>query len=78
MADTEQAVQSGQLSAVVTAGDDIRVVTLAGEIDHHIGAIIRQTLDASGAPHPRVVVDMRQVASETPAAGCVWPRRPRP
>lgn len=58
---TEHAAQVGHLSAVTTATDGIRVLTLAGEIDHHTGDTLRQALDASGTPRPRVVVDMRQV-----------------
>ncbi|MFF4716235.1 STAS domain-containing protein [Streptomyces eurythermus] len=58
---TEHAGQAGHLSAVTTATDGIRVLTLAGEIDHHTGDTLRQALDASGTPRPRVVVDMRQV-----------------
>ncbi|MEW2291052.1 STAS domain-containing protein [Streptomyces sp. NPDC047841] len=53
--------QTGQLSVVATATDGIRVLTLAGEIDHHTGDTLRQALDTSPTPRPRVVVDMRQV-----------------
>ncbi|MER5296614.1 STAS domain-containing protein [Streptomyces pharetrae] len=61
MADTEQAAQSGQLSAVVTATDGIRVVALAGEIDHHTADTLRHALDATDESCPRVVVDMGKV-----------------
>ncbi|MGW0119658.1 STAS domain-containing protein [Streptomyces sp. NPDC003327] len=58
---TEQAGQLGQLSAVVTEADGIRIVTLAGEVDHHTGDTLRQALDTADVPRPRVVIDMRQV-----------------
>ncbi|MES9521979.1 STAS domain-containing protein [Streptomyces capoamus] len=61
MTGTEQAGLTGQLSVVTTATDGIRVLSLAGEIDHHTGDTLRQALDASDVPRPRVVVDMRQV-----------------
>ncbi|MEU6602888.1 STAS domain-containing protein [Streptomyces flaveolus] len=57
----EHAGRTGQLSVVATATDGIRVLTLAGEIDHHTGDALRQALDTSHTPRPRVVVDMRQV-----------------
>ncbi|MGW2713448.1 STAS domain-containing protein, partial [Streptomyces sp. NPDC001356] len=57
----EHAGRTGQLSVVATATDGIRVLTLAGEIDHHTGDTLRQALDTSHTPRPRVVVDMRQV-----------------
>ncbi|WP_030338284.1 STAS domain-containing protein [Streptomyces sp. NRRL S-1022] len=58
---TENAGQTDQLSVVTTATDGIRVLSLAGEIDHHTGDTLRQALDASGTPHPRIVVDLHQV-----------------
>lgn len=61
MENTEQAEQPGQLSAVSTATDGIRVVTLAGEVDYDTGQTLRQALDASGTPRPRIVVDLRRV-----------------
>jgi stage II sporulation protein AA (anti-sigma F factor antagonist) len=61
MTGTEHAGQAGQLSVVTTATDGIRVVTLAGEIDHHTGGALRQALDDCDTPRPRVVVDMRRV-----------------
>ncbi|MFD7130573.1 STAS domain-containing protein [Streptomyces sp. NPDC059894] len=61
MTDTERAEQPGQLSAVCTETDGIRVVTLAGEIDHHTGDTLRHALDASGVLRPRIVVDLHQV-----------------
>ncbi|WP_086171733.1 STAS domain-containing protein [Streptomyces pharetrae] len=61
MADAEHAAQSGQLSAAVTATDGIRVVTLAGEIDHDTGDTLRHALDATGESCPRIVIDMGQV-----------------
>ena len=62
MVNTEQAEQPDGLSVVVTtvhAG--IRVVTAAGEIDHHTGDTLGQALDATHTPRPRVVVDLGQV-----------------
>jgi stage II sporulation protein AA (anti-sigma F factor antagonist) len=61
MADTGQAAQPGQLSVVSTATDGIRVLTLAGEIDHDTGQALRQALDASGNLRPRIVVDLSRV-----------------
>ncbi|MEU9471319.1 STAS domain-containing protein [Streptomyces avermitilis] len=61
MADTGQAAEPGQLSVVSTATAGIRVLTLAGEIDHDTGQALRQALDASGAPRPRIVVDLSRV-----------------
>ncbi|MFC8146788.1 STAS domain-containing protein [Streptomyces paradoxus] len=61
MADTGQAAQSGQLSVVSTATDGICVLTLAGEIDRDTGQPLRQALDASGTPRPRIVVDLSRV-----------------
>jgi stage II sporulation protein AA (anti-sigma F factor antagonist) len=52
---------AGRLSVVATATDGIRVLTLAGEIDHHTGKQLRDALDVTGTPRPRVVVDLRQV-----------------
>ncbi|MEV5146903.1 STAS domain-containing protein [Streptomyces sp. NPDC052727] len=46
---------------MTTATGGIRVLTLAGEIDYHTGDTLRQVLDTSHTPRPRVVVDMRQV-----------------
>lgn len=50
-----------RLSVLSTTVDGIRVVTLAGEIDHHTDDTLRQALDASNTPRPRVVVDLHQV-----------------
>ncbi|MCZ9355365.1 STAS domain-containing protein [Streptomyces mutabilis] len=61
MAGTERAEKSGRLSVVATATDDIRVVSLAGEIDHDSGDTLRRALDVSDTPRPRIVVDLRQV-----------------
>ncbi|MEW2250888.1 MULTISPECIES: STAS domain-containing protein [unclassified Streptomyces] len=59
---TEHGVLPGQLSVESSTVDDVHVLTLAGEIDHHTGDALRQALDLADAPSPRVVVDMRQVA----------------
>ncbi|MEU0054216.1 STAS domain-containing protein [Streptomyces sp. NPDC006309] len=61
MTDSEHAAQYGQLSVVSTSTDGIRVVTLAGEIDHHTGDALRQALDATDVPRSRIVVDLGQV-----------------
>ncbi|MGV9937229.1 STAS domain-containing protein [Streptomyces olivaceoviridis] len=61
MTGTEHAGQTGQLTVVITATDGIRVLTVSGGIDHHTGDTLRQALDTSDTPRPRVVVDMRQV-----------------
>lgn len=61
MADTEPAVQPGQLSVVSAATDGIRVLTLAGEIDRDTGQPLRQALDATGTARPRIVVDLSRV-----------------
>ncbi|MEU7474224.1 STAS domain-containing protein [Streptomyces sp. NPDC044984] len=61
---TEQAKptrQVGGLSVVAATTDGIRVLTLAGEIDHHTGDQLRQALDASDTAHPRIVVDLHDV-----------------
>ncbi|MDG9727113.1 MULTISPECIES: STAS domain-containing protein [unclassified Streptomyces] len=58
---TERAEKSGRLSVVATATDGIHVVSLAGEIDHDSGDMLRQALDACDTPRPRIVVDLRQV-----------------
>ncbi|MFF3979816.1 STAS domain-containing protein [Streptomyces sp. NPDC001828] len=50
------------LSAVVSETDGIRVVALAGEIDHQTGSILRAALDPASAPTARIAVDLRQVS----------------
>ncbi|MEW2289315.1 STAS domain-containing protein [Streptomyces sp. NPDC047841] len=61
MTGTEHMGGIGQLSVVTTVTEGIRVLALAGEIDHHTGDTLRHALDASGTARPRIVVDMRQV-----------------
>ncbi|MFL5996384.1 MAG: STAS domain-containing protein [Streptomyces sp.] len=62
MANTgQQAARPTPLSIVSTATDGIRVLTLVGEIDHDSGETLRQALDASGTPRPRIVVDLSRV-----------------
>jgi stage II sporulation protein AA (anti-sigma F factor antagonist) len=51
----EQAVPTGRLSVTASTIDRIRVLTVAGEIDHDTGDILRPALDPSGTPSPRVV-----------------------
>lgn len=60
MTDAEHG-QPQQLSVVTTTTEGIRVLSLAGEIDHHTAPALRQALNASGTAHSRIVVDMRQV-----------------
>lgn len=62
MADSDKAYEPYRLSVVSTITDGIRVLTVAGEIDHDTAQPLRQALDLSrlGSP-PRVVIDMRQV-----------------
>lgn len=57
----ERGEQAGRLSVVATATDGIRVVSLAGEIDHDCGDTLRRALDTRDTLHPRIVVDLRQV-----------------
>ncbi|MEV0975438.1 STAS domain-containing protein [Streptomyces sp. NPDC049915] len=59
--DTETTGQLGGLSVTATAAGGARVLTLAGEIDHHTADTLREALDVTGAPRPRLVIDMRQV-----------------
>ena len=61
MTGIERAEKSGRLSVVATATDGIRVVSLAGEIDHDSRDTLRRALDACDTPRPRIVIDMRQV-----------------
>ncbi|MFD8373524.1 STAS domain-containing protein [Streptomyces sp. NPDC059688] len=61
MTDTEKSEQPGRLSIVATTADGIRVLTPAGEIDHHTGDALRQALDFSATAEPRIVVDLQQV-----------------
>ncbi|MFE9498799.1 STAS domain-containing protein [Streptomyces collinus] len=61
MTGAEPAAQAGQLTVVTTTTDGIRVLALSGEIDYHTGDILRQALQVSGTPRPRIVADMRQV-----------------
>ncbi|MEU3342221.1 STAS domain-containing protein [Streptomyces sp. NPDC006668] len=49
---------SGRLSVVSTHADGILVLSLAGEIDHDTGPILRQALSDAD---PRIVVDLSQV-----------------
>ncbi|MFI8194808.1 STAS domain-containing protein [Streptomyces sp. NPDC085946] len=59
--DTGQAGPVGGLAVAATVTDGIRVVTVAGEIDHHTGDRLRDALDITGTVRPRIVIDMRQV-----------------
>lgn len=61
MTDTEKAGQPGGLSVVTTATDGIRVLTLAGEIDHHTRDQLHRALDVTGTTRPRIVIDLGRV-----------------
>ncbi|MBL1082266.1 STAS domain-containing protein [Streptomyces actinomycinicus] len=61
MTGTEHTKEPGRLSVATTATDGIRVLTVAGEIDHHTSETLRQALDACDTPRPRIVVDLHQV-----------------
>ncbi|WP_234358540.1 STAS domain-containing protein [Streptomyces sp. NRRL B-24085] len=61
MPDTGQAAQPGHLSIVDTTSAGIRILALAGEIDDDTGEKLRQALDVSGTPRPRLVLDMQRV-----------------
>lgn len=50
------------LSAVVSETDGIRVVALAGEIDHQTGSVLSAALDPASAPTARIAVDLHQVS----------------
>ncbi|MDO0924334.1 STAS domain-containing protein [Streptomyces sp. TG1A-8] len=52
--------QPDALSADSTVAEGVRVVTLAGEIDHHTGDALRRALDVPDGP-PRVVADLHRV-----------------
>ncbi|MFF5158430.1 STAS domain-containing protein [Streptomyces sp. NPDC000348] len=49
------------LSVTADTADGVRVLTLAGEIDHDSGETLRRALDVSTTGRSRIVVDMRQV-----------------
>ncbi|MFE2263147.1 STAS domain-containing protein [Streptomyces griseosporeus] len=61
MTDTERTEPVGGLSVVATATDGIRVLTLAGEIDHETSDQLRRALDVAGTDGPRIVLDMGRV-----------------
>ncbi|MFF5637058.1 STAS domain-containing protein [Streptomyces sp. NPDC012825] len=58
---TGHAGQSERFWATAADVDGVRVVTLAGEIDHTTGDILRRALALPDTPRPHVVADMRQV-----------------
>jgi stage II sporulation protein AA (anti-sigma F factor antagonist) len=62
MADSDKAHDHGRLSVRAAVTDGIRVLSVAGDIDHDTAQPLRQALDLDhlGTP-PRVVIDMRQV-----------------
>jgi stage II sporulation protein AA (anti-sigma F factor antagonist) len=58
---TERAERAGELTVLVAAVDGIRVLTPAGEIDHHTGPTLRQALHTPATARPRIVLDLHQV-----------------
>lgn len=60
-AGTEPAGRSAGLSVSVTSTDGVRLVTLAGEIDHHTRESLRRGLGMPELPDTRVVVDLERV-----------------
>ncbi|MFJ7147044.1 STAS domain-containing protein [Streptomyces sp. NPDC100445] len=58
---TEQAGRTEQLSALTTVTEGIRVVTLAGEIDHATGETLRGALGSCDGSGSRVVADLSRV-----------------
>lgn len=58
---TEQAGRTEQLSALTTVTEGIRVVTLAGEIDHATGETLRHALGSCDGSGSRVVADLSRV-----------------
>ncbi|MEU6807471.1 STAS domain-containing protein [Streptomyces sp. NPDC046831] len=61
MAETGTTQGPGRLSVVSTATDGMRVLTVAGEIDHHTVGALQKALSADAGASPRTVADMRQV-----------------
>ncbi|MGW0336319.1 STAS domain-containing protein [Streptomyces sp. NPDC003011] len=61
MTDTHGAARSGQLSIGHTVVDDVRVVTLRGEIDHGIRGQLSQALLPDGDAASRTVIDLSGV-----------------
>ncbi|MEV8427495.1 STAS domain-containing protein [Streptomyces chartreusis] len=59
---TDRAGQLGELLVVVAVNGGIRVVSVTGEIDQQTAEPLRQALDMSTPPGPRVVVDMSGVS----------------
>ncbi|GAB1331568.1 STAS domain-containing protein [Streptomyces sennicomposti] len=58
---TDPAPEPAGLSVTATLADGgVRVVTLAGEIDHHTGDTLRHALDATDGA-TRIVADLGQV-----------------
>ncbi|MFD3498084.1 STAS domain-containing protein [Streptomyces sp. NPDC058678] len=62
MTDTHGAARSGQLTVDHTAVDDIRVITLRGEIDHTVKNVLSTALLPDGGATPqRTVLDLSGV-----------------
>ncbi|MBT1098067.1 STAS domain-containing protein [Streptomyces sp. Tu102] len=59
---TDQTVEQGLLSVVTTVDAGIRVVSPTGEIDQQTSEPLRQALDATTPPSPRVIADMSGVS----------------
>lgn len=61
MTDSDRPEQPDRLSTATTVTDGVRVVTLAGEIDHDTCAQLTHALRMQDAGPPRIVIDMGQV-----------------
>jgi stage II sporulation protein AA (anti-sigma F factor antagonist) len=59
--DDEKAQHPPRLGVVTATTDGIRVLTVTGEIDQNTIEPLRQALDVSGLPRPRIVIDLHQV-----------------
>ncbi|MDO0924310.1 STAS domain-containing protein [Streptomyces sp. TG1A-8] len=60
VAGTERAEHPSRLSVTATVAEGVRVLSVAGEIDHHTGDALRRALDVPDGP-PRVVADLHRV-----------------
>ncbi|WP_367038198.1 STAS domain-containing protein [Streptomyces sp. Je 1-332] len=58
---TQPSPPPGSLTIQDTNAEGIRVLSLAGEIDHHSGPALHQALAESDAFRPRVVLDLSLV-----------------
>ncbi|MEV8321413.1 STAS domain-containing protein [Streptomyces sp. NPDC059900] len=61
-AGTQPPYPPGGLTVRDTVTDGIRVLSLAGEIDHHSGPALHQALNDSDAFRPRVILELSRVS----------------